>query len=105
MDELGEKSLGNELWTKEIAAQNQQAEVILRTNTLKVAKPQLKAFLAKEDIATEFIEGYPDALMESSSNLPLILLSRVPSNCFQSGSRIPRSTHQTPNNLNKWGFV
>lgn len=62
MDELGEKSLGNELWTKEIAAQNQQADVILRTNTLKVPKPQLKNFLAKEDIATEFIEGYPDAL-------------------------------------------
>ena len=62
MDELGEKSLGSELWTKEIAAQNQQADVILRTNTLKVPKPQLKSFLAKEDIATEFIEGYPDAL-------------------------------------------
>lgn len=62
MDELGEKSLGSELWTKEIAAQNQQADVILRTNTLKVPKPQLKSFLAKEDISTEFIEGYPDAL-------------------------------------------
>jgi len=56
MDELGEKSLGSELWTKEIAAQNQQADVILRTNTLKVPKPQLKSFLAKEDISTEFIE-------------------------------------------------
>jgi len=62
LDELGEKSLGTELWTKEIAALNQQADVILRTNTLKIAKPQLKLFLAKEDIETEFLEGYPDAL-------------------------------------------
>ncbi|WP_318344383.1 RsmB/NOP family class I SAM-dependent RNA methyltransferase [Flagellimonas baculiformis] len=62
MDELGEKSLGNKLWTKEIAALNQQADVILRVNTLKIPKPQLKLFLAKEDIETEEIEGYPDAL-------------------------------------------
>ncbi|WP_431161500.1 RsmB/NOP family class I SAM-dependent RNA methyltransferase [Flagellimonas beolgyonensis] len=62
LDELGEKSLGTELWTKEIAALNQQADVILRTNTLKIAKPQLKLFLAKEDIETEILEGYPDAL-------------------------------------------
>jgi len=62
MDELGVKSLGEELWTKEIAAQNQQADVILRTNTLKVPKPQLKSFLAKEDIAVTPIDGYPDAL-------------------------------------------
>jgi 16S rRNA (cytosine967-C5)-methyltransferase len=62
LDELGGKSLGTELWTKEIAALNQQADVILRTNTLKIAKPQLKLFLAKEDIETEFLEGYPDAL-------------------------------------------
>ncbi|MEE1962610.1 16S rRNA (cytosine967-C5)-methyltransferase [Flagellimonas taeanensis] len=62
MDELGEKSLGNKLWTKEIAALNQQADVILRVNTLKITKPQLKLFLAKEDIETVEIDGYPDAL-------------------------------------------
>ncbi len=62
MDELGEKSLGNKLWTKEIAALNQQADVILRVNTLKITKPQLKLFLAKEDIETVDIDGYPDAL-------------------------------------------
>lgn len=62
MDELGEKSLGNKLWTKEIAALNQQADVILRVNTLKITKPQLQLFLAKEDIETEEIEGYPNAL-------------------------------------------
>lgn len=62
MDELGEKSLGNKLWTKEIAALNQQADVILRTNTLKIQKNQLQSFLAKEDIETETLAGYPDAL-------------------------------------------
>ncbi len=62
MDELGEKALGNELWTKEIAALNQQADVILRTNTLKIQKEQLQAFLAKDEIETEVLEGYPDAL-------------------------------------------
>ena len=62
MDELGEKSLGNELWTKEIAALNQQAEVILRTNTLRIPKPQLQSFLEKEEIETEPLKGYPDAL-------------------------------------------
>jgi 16S rRNA (cytosine967-C5)-methyltransferase len=62
MDELGEKSLGNKLWTKEIAALNQQADVILRTNTLKIQKDQLRSFLAKEDIETETLDGYPDAL-------------------------------------------
>jgi 16S rRNA (cytosine967-C5)-methyltransferase len=62
MDELGEKSLGNKLWTKEIAALNQQADVILRTNTLKIQKNQLRSFLAKEDIETQVLDGYPDAL-------------------------------------------
>ncbi|MFC4219858.1 RsmB/NOP family class I SAM-dependent RNA methyltransferase [Flagellimonas marina] len=62
MDELGEKSLGNKLWTKEIAALNQQADVILRVNTLKTQKEQLQSFLAKDDIETEALEGYPNAL-------------------------------------------
>ena len=62
MDELGEKSLGDKRWTKEIAALNQQADVILRTNTLKIQRDQLQAFLAKDDIETEALAGYPDAL-------------------------------------------
>ncbi|TMU56940.1 RsmB/NOP family class I SAM-dependent RNA methyltransferase [Flagellimonas algicola] len=62
MDELGEKSLGNELWTKEIAALNKQAEVILRTNTLKIKKEQLQIALAQHEIEAEPIKGYPDAL-------------------------------------------
>src|SRR5690606_425379 len=62
MDQLGEESLGNDLWTKELAALNQQAEVILRTNTLRTAKPQLMTHLAKEEIEVDPIDGYPDAL-------------------------------------------
>ncbi len=62
IDDLGEKALGDKLWTKEIAALNQQADVILRVNTLKTNKVQLQAFLAKDDIETETLEGYPDAL-------------------------------------------
>ncbi|CDF78492.1 tRNA and rRNA cytosine-C5-methylase [Formosa agariphila KMM 3901] len=62
MDEIGAKELGEELWTKEIAALNQQADVVLRTNTLKITKDKLQADLFDVDIETEFIKGYPDAL-------------------------------------------
>ncbi|MBS9463808.1 methyltransferase domain-containing protein [Flagellimonas sp. 389] len=62
LDELGEQSLGNKLWSKEIAALNKQAEVILRTNTLKIKRTQLQALLAEHEIETILIEGYPDAL-------------------------------------------
>ncbi|KQC28756.1 RsmB/NOP family class I SAM-dependent RNA methyltransferase [Flagellimonas eckloniae] len=62
MDELGEKALGNDLWTKEIAALNTQAEVILRTNTLKTTKEKLRALLKTEEIETETVSGVKDAL-------------------------------------------
>ena len=62
LDELGEKALGGSLWTREIGALNQQAEVILRANTLKIQKIQLQKVLAQEDIETETLKGYPDAL-------------------------------------------
>ena len=62
MDELGIKELGESVWSKEIHAQNQQAEVILRTNTLKTTKEQLQAKLFDLGIETEFIKGHPSAL-------------------------------------------
>ena len=62
LDELGENSLGNDLWTQEIAALNQQAQVILRANTLKTNKDRLKVLLSKEDIETESLKEHPDAL-------------------------------------------
>jgi len=62
MDNLGVEELGEELWTKEIAMQNQQADVILRVNTLKTNKKDLKLKLESEDITTDFIQGYSSAL-------------------------------------------
>lgn len=62
MDEMGEKELGAELWTKEISALNEQADVILRVNTLQTTKEKLQAELFDLDIETEFLANYPDAL-------------------------------------------
>ncbi|MEM8999256.1 MAG: RsmB/NOP family class I SAM-dependent RNA methyltransferase [Bacteroidota bacterium] len=62
LDDLGEKALGNVLWTKESAALNQQAKVILRTNTLKTTKTALQRILHDEDIETETLKEYPHAL-------------------------------------------
>ena len=62
IDELGVQELGEELWTKEIAALNQQADVVLRTNTLNTTKEMLQRKLKTEDIETESIPSYPDAL-------------------------------------------
>lgn len=62
MDAMGLEALGEKLWIQEIAALNQKASVILRTNTLKIDKNQLQAQLSKEGIETEFVENHPDAL-------------------------------------------
>ncbi|HLO73126.1 MAG TPA: methyltransferase domain-containing protein [Flavobacterium sp.] len=63
MDELGVKELGEEIWTKELAAQNEQAKVILRVNKLKTTKEKLRAILMDLNIVTEFHNDYPDALI------------------------------------------
>jgi 16S rRNA (cytosine967-C5)-methyltransferase len=63
MDEMGVKELGEELWTKELAAQNKQAQVILRVNTLKTTKEKLRAILMDLNIETEFLKDQPDALV------------------------------------------
>jgi 16S rRNA (cytosine967-C5)-methyltransferase len=62
LDEMGVQELGEETWEKEIHALNEQAPVILRVNTLKTTKEKLQQELQKEEIETEFLEGYPDAL-------------------------------------------
>ncbi|WP_340198989.1 RsmB/NOP family class I SAM-dependent RNA methyltransferase [Ascidiimonas sp. W6] len=62
MDNLGVEELGEEVWTKELAALNQTAEVILRVNTLKSDKKSVQEALLEENIETEAIKGYPDAL-------------------------------------------
>ncbi|WP_425075899.1 RsmB/NOP family class I SAM-dependent RNA methyltransferase [Psychroserpens sp. S379A] len=62
MDELGVTELGESLWTKEIAKQNEQADVILRVNTLKTSKKDLQQKLQSENIETEFLPNHPSAL-------------------------------------------
>ena len=62
MDELGEKELGKDIWTQEIAALNEQADVILRVNTLKTTKEKLQTELFDLDIGTDYLPDYPNAL-------------------------------------------
>lgn len=62
MDVLGVEELGESIWTKELAKQNEQAEVILRVNTLKTNIKDLQKQLQSETIETTEIEGYPYAL-------------------------------------------
>lgn len=62
MDDLGVAELGESIWTKEIAMQNQQADVILRVNTLKTNKKDLQLKLQSEAIETEFLPNHPSAL-------------------------------------------
>ncbi len=62
MDELGVKELGEAEWTKELAKQNEQADVILRVNTLITNKKDLQLRLQSEDIETNFLPEHPNAL-------------------------------------------
>ncbi len=61
LDEVGEKELGKK-WDAEIAALNEQADVILRVNTLLTSISKAQNALREEGIETETIKGYPDAL-------------------------------------------
>ena len=63
MDELGVKELGEKVWSKEITAQNQPAKVILRTNTLKGTKENLRNTLMDLNIETEYLKDQPEALV------------------------------------------
>lgn len=63
IDKLCSEELGEEIWTQELAAQNKQAQVILRTNTLKTTKEKLRAILMDLNIETEFHQEYKDALI------------------------------------------
>ncbi len=61
LDELGKKELGNK-WDKEIHALNQQADVVLRVNTLKASKEQAQKALLDVGIETVTLKNYPHAL-------------------------------------------
>lgn len=61
--ELGEKELGKEAWAEEAKALNEQAEVVLRVNTLKTKKEILLKFLTEQEIEVEPLEDHEDALV------------------------------------------
>ena len=62
IDHLGVLELGQSLWSKELIKQNEQADVIIRVNTLKTTLKELQKELSSETIETEPIKGYPFAL-------------------------------------------
>jgi 16S rRNA (cytosine967-C5)-methyltransferase len=59
---LGSKELG-EKWEAEIHALNEEAEVVLRVNTLKTTRERLKNLLEADGIRSYLVKGYPDALV------------------------------------------
>jgi len=59
---LGSKELG-EKWEAEIHALNEEAEVVLRVNTLKTTRELLKNLLEADGIRSYLVKGYPDALV------------------------------------------
>jgi 16S rRNA (cytosine967-C5)-methyltransferase len=62
LDELGEKELGK-LWDKELQSLNEEADVVLRVNTLKVNKKDLHQKLQDEGVDTFSVDGFTDALV------------------------------------------
>ena len=62
LDEIAVKELGEKHLVKEIEALNKQADVILRTNTLRTNKLSLQKKLEDEGIKTEFVPDHKDAL-------------------------------------------
>ncbi len=63
LDELGSAELGEAQWERELEALNEQAPVVIRTNTLKISREDLQKQFLKEGIETEILKDYPDALL------------------------------------------
>jgi 16S rRNA (cytosine967-C5)-methyltransferase len=61
LDALGEKEVGDR-WDEELSALNGEAPVVLRVNTLKISRDQLRHKLGDEKIETTIPGGIPDAL-------------------------------------------
>ncbi len=62
LDELGEKELGKR-WDAELTALNEQANVVLRVNTLKTSIKELQEKLEEQEVFTTTNENFPDALI------------------------------------------
>ncbi|HEY9009339.1 MAG TPA: methyltransferase domain-containing protein [Ohtaekwangia sp.] len=62
LDEMGEKEIGK-LWDKELKSLNDEAKVVLRVNTLKTNKKDLRERLLEENVETYAVNGFEDALL------------------------------------------
>ena len=61
LDEVGARELGAR-WSDELKALNEEAPVVLRANTLKNSRDELRAKLSELGFATTTLDGLPDAL-------------------------------------------
>ncbi|WP_200975425.1 RsmB/NOP family class I SAM-dependent RNA methyltransferase [Echinicola sp. 20G] len=62
MDEMGSELLGDK-WDDEINALNEQAQVVIRANSLKITREDLANRLKEDNIETFAPKGYRDALV------------------------------------------
>ncbi|GAB4107857.1 class I SAM-dependent methyltransferase [Echinicola sediminis] len=62
MDSMGEELLGAK-WDKEIDALNEQAQVVIRANSLKISREDLMNRLKEDNVETFAPKGYKDALV------------------------------------------
>jgi len=62
LDNRGEEEMGTERWEKELAALNEEADVVIRVNTQLTNPDRLQQWLQEEGIETEQLPGFPDAL-------------------------------------------
>jgi len=62
LDALGETEVGAH-WEKELQSLNEEAPVVLRVNTLKISRRELKQRLEEEGVATEVPADFADALV------------------------------------------
>ena len=63
LDKIGLIELGEKKWEKELRELNKSTSVVLRTNTHKITRNQLKKILITEGIETNTIKKYPNALI------------------------------------------
>lgn len=63
LDALARKELGALQWEKEAAALNQQTQVVLRVNTLKIDRPTLIQLLEEHQVEAFAADSLPDAVV------------------------------------------
>lgn len=63
LDELGCSELGEALWTRELSALNETAQLVLRVNSLKTTPEKLQRILKEKNIETKRVADYKSALV------------------------------------------